>query len=187
MRRMRSTFWAKLSTKCGSNGSCPKCNKSANGQTRNYKIRWSPWWKYHPRRKPKCNNRKLTSKDSLRFLLALVGGCVREWKASMQWFVTRQTMGSCTWYLCRRFEVSTIFGFLFESLIWKCVTRYDEHFIAALFGRTLVPVNRLEHLNEQVSRVSCVKSVPGSDLALLYLEFPVRFSRYTLPTFLADK
>lgn len=69
--------------------------------------------------------------------------------------------------------------FLFEI-------RFNLDYVVALLGggKTKHTLHRSNH--EEIHRIDCSEVVPNSDVLLLHLERPVRFTHFILPTFIPD-
>nr|NP_523947.2 nudel [Drosophila melanogaster]P98159.2 RecName: Full=Serine protease nudel; Flags: Precursor [Drosophila melanogaster]AAF50656.1 nudel [Drosophila melanogaster] len=70
----------------------------------------------------------------------------------------------------------------------SCLSGIDleTHYVSVLLGggKTKRSAHRSNH--EQIRRVDCFEGVPKSNVLLLHLERPVRFTHHVLPTFLPD-
>ncbi|XP_070070501.1 serine protease nudel [Drosophila takahashii] len=70
----------------------------------------------------------------------------------------------------------------------SCLSGIDleTHYVSVLLGggKTKRSAHRSNH--EQIRRVNCFEGVPKSNVLLLHLEQPVRFTHHVLPTFLPD-
>ncbi|XP_046808532.1 serine protease nudel [Lucilia cuprina] len=64
--------------------------------------------------------------------------------------------------------------------------RLNSDYVVALFGggKTKHFLHRSNH--EEIHRIDCSEVVPNSDVLLMHLERPVRFTHYVLPTFIPD-
>lgn len=71
----------------------------------------------------------------------------------------------------------------------SCLSGIDleTHYVSVLLGggKTKRSAHRSNH--EQIRRVDCFEGVPKSNVLLLHLERPVRFTHHVLPTFLPDR
>lgn len=69
---------------------------------------------------------------------------------------------------------------------YKFQIRFSSDYVVALFGggKTKHTPHRSNH--EAIHRIDCSEAVPDSDVLLLHLETPVRFTHFIMPTFIPD-
>lgn len=61
------------------------------------------------------------------------------------------------------------------------------HFVSALLGGGKTKRSLHRSNQEQIRRIDCFEPVPKSNVLLLHLEKPVKFTHHVLPTFLPDR
>ncbi|XP_073841369.1 serine protease nudel [Musca autumnalis] len=64
--------------------------------------------------------------------------------------------------------------------------RLNLDYVAALFGggKTKSKAHKSNH--EEIRRIDCMEVIPNSDILMMHLEKPVRFSHFILPTFVPE-
>ncbi|XP_059216727.1 serine protease nudel [Stomoxys calcitrans] len=64
--------------------------------------------------------------------------------------------------------------------------RLNLDYVSALFGGGKSKVNAHKSNHEEIRRIDCMEVVPNSDVIMLHLARPVRFSHFILPTFVPE-
>lgn len=64
--------------------------------------------------------------------------------------------------------------------------RLNLDYVSALFGggKTKSIVHKSHQ--EEIRRIDCMEVIPNSDVLMMHLEKPLRFSHFILPTFVPD-